>query len=330
MLDQTYGGLAHQDAGKISVSSSSVTPEMARAWLAAMPYEHQRNVDKQAVTRLANEMRRANFFAGSTIRIARLADGRELLVDGQHRLNAVAQAGVPIVFTVVREDVPSEAYARELYGKTDRGKARQGRDMVKHYDLGKADGLTVQQANAVWTAAGFIHVGLLNRMAANLPDAERAALVTLYAPHMARLCALAEGALSDVRRALFRPHTLSVALVTLRHNPISRVRRGEVPTVEAFWQGAILGDGLENTDPRKLLHLHLIKGVKVHATTASSSFLRLVTQEYGARAIITLFNRYMSGKKIAAAEGYKNALNIEDPRSEPAIYNCPPASEWTR
>jgi hypothetical protein len=86
----------------------TVTPEMARTWLTWNT--HNRTISQRAVDRLAASIRRGDWrMNGDAIRFSRRSDdgGDPMLLDGQHRLWAIVEAGEP-VRTLVAWNLPHE------------------------------------------------------------------------------------------------------------------------------------------------------------------------------------------------------------------------------
>ncbi len=85
------------------MSKTTVTPEMAKKFLESN-HENQRKLSKSRVTRYAEEIRNEMWlYNGESIIISE--SGR--LIDGQHRLAAILEAGLAID-TVLITDVPDE------------------------------------------------------------------------------------------------------------------------------------------------------------------------------------------------------------------------------
>lgn len=87
----------HEFHGKPTASFVTVTPETARAWLNLN--RKNRNLRKRDLDRYRRDMQAGQWrLAGDPIRFA--TDGT--LIDGQHRLTALIQAGVTLPLLVVR------------------------------------------------------------------------------------------------------------------------------------------------------------------------------------------------------------------------------------
>jgi|SRR5215203_701474 len=103
-----------------TVELKRVAPEDAEALLATN--SHNRNLRPARVIQLANAMRRGEWEVnGQTLKIA--SDGT--LIDGQHRLHAVVQSGIPIE-TLVMRNLPPEAQ-----DTVDTGRKRRLADILK-------------------------------------------------------------------------------------------------------------------------------------------------------------------------------------------------------
>lgn len=103
----------------IEVRNELVSPAQAKAWLEGrLP---NRRVSPSTVAKLARDMIGGRFVPnGETIKLNEA--GR--LLDGQHRLEGVVQAGIPVLMTIAR-NVPDEAMPT-----IDAGRARTFGDVV--------------------------------------------------------------------------------------------------------------------------------------------------------------------------------------------------------
>lgn len=106
------------DAVKITIET--ISPEVAAEWLEQNL--HNRNRDRIRVRNFVKAMERGEWaFNGDAIRF----DGPQGLLDGQHRLAAVAESGVTIQSVVIR-GLPAESQET-----MDRGKGRTIGDVLK-------------------------------------------------------------------------------------------------------------------------------------------------------------------------------------------------------
>jgi len=97
---------------KPTSSFIAVTPEIAQRWL--QRNKVNRRLDQNAVNRYASMMRNGEWTLDSN---AIVFDTRANLIQGQHRLNAVAVSGETVTFNVVR-NAPSESMRYMDRGRT--------------------------------------------------------------------------------------------------------------------------------------------------------------------------------------------------------------------
>lgn len=106
---------------KVEFSTEIVTPELAKLWL-SLNVDNNRKVRAAKVDQYAADMcSDAWLDNGETIKFD--TDGN--LIDGQHRLLAVVEAGVPIEFTIARNVAP------RAIKTIDTGVARKFSDVLK-------------------------------------------------------------------------------------------------------------------------------------------------------------------------------------------------------
>lgn len=100
----------------------TISPETAEKWTEpANLFEGQRKIREKAVKVLAEEIRRGKFYLSPDAIV--LIKGK--LANGQHRLSAVAEAGIPCEFLVMETD------DENLYKIFDCGKARSIADVLQ-------------------------------------------------------------------------------------------------------------------------------------------------------------------------------------------------------
>jgi hypothetical protein len=323
-MSSLFHGIAHQNAKKIQSRTSLIAPERAQEILSAMPYQHQRAIRQEHVLRLASDMREGRFAPGTPIRIAHCGNESHL-IDGQHRLAAVVKSQTPIVFTVIEEATTDEEYLAWVYGKTDTGQRRSIADLYRTLELTRETGLSSRQINKL---SGSVELFTENRFirpiaGKRLDDVTRIALLRLYAPWMLEFGKIAAASSNSVvRRATERSYVIAVAMVTLRYRPKGRMQNGETPTVEGFWWGALSNDGLRTGDPRKFVYEHLMTTrmtQRMNIVTGSSG---LVDAEYGARYLISAFNKYMRHEDV-------KLIKVIDSKAPVKIEGIDPALDWT-
>lgn len=98
----------------------TITPEVAEQWLGANT--HNRNLSRMYIDRLAGAIRRGEWqFNGESIKF----NGDGTLIDGQHRLSAIAKSGVPVAALVVHN------VSMSAQDTVDVGKKRSLADALK-------------------------------------------------------------------------------------------------------------------------------------------------------------------------------------------------------
>lgn len=106
---------------KEKTSIETITPEIAESYLETN-YENNRKLSQRIVNGYAEDMKRGNWLLNPAAHIVFCKDGT--LYDGQHRLYACVQAGVPFVTYVTRGCDP------RLYHVIDTGRSRTAADVL--------------------------------------------------------------------------------------------------------------------------------------------------------------------------------------------------------
>lgn len=96
-----------------------VTPQLAEEWLAFNAFN--RPIQRQVVERYAQDMREGRWRVnGESVKFGRSG----ALIDGQHRLRAVAEAGRPVELTVLR------GLDESVFNTLDSGRTRRASDVL--------------------------------------------------------------------------------------------------------------------------------------------------------------------------------------------------------
>lgn len=91
-----------------------ITPDLAREWLKTLN-THNRRLNANHVESLARDMRAGHWEPNANaIAFGIDEEGREVLLDGQHRLAAISRAGVPVWMLVQRGLPPSSQAAMDI------------------------------------------------------------------------------------------------------------------------------------------------------------------------------------------------------------------------
>lgn len=226
-----------------------VTPEMASDWLAHRTYDKNRRISKSVVNRYISDMVNGRW---KTTRQGLIFDTHGDIIDGQHRLSAVANGNVTVAFWVY----PNEA--RDTFDALDQGYKRQASQL-----LGVPNSTTVA-AGARYLAA------LADQDPFDMPRFNKVSNPEIHAtvqvwPELTRYSV----AVAEVRIATWiigAPHLAVLAQA-------ARTEAGTPEKIEAWRQGLLTGDNLTSYDPRLQLRNRFIRQ---HRNLAGSKNRNLV------------------------------------------------------
>lgn len=264
------------DLTGLSMTAGAVSPAMAKHMRATMHFERQRPINERNVARLAEEMRRGWFLAGTPIFICTLPSGREYIVNGNHTLEAVAASGVTIPLVMIRKRVRDVEGAARVYSTFDLQRMRTWRDTLQA--VGFAD--TLPMPDHVIAAIGQImqdfkhdphNLSAMSRQA-------RMAAVPEYTQAAHVIQAAIDGGHRQNIRITQRAAVLAVALYTAKYQP---------SVAAEFWGGLAKDDGLKANDPRKVL-LRYMGNNRAHSTARPEQ----------SRATALAWNAFFEGRVI--------------------------------
>ncbi len=296
-----------------------IAPADAARMLETMKYEHQRPYRLKRAQAYADEMSAGAFRELTQIFIA-IYRGRHIILDGQHRLNAVILSSVPVLFTVVEKDVDTEEELAQLYSTTDVGIRRTPGDIYGAHALGEEFGLSRSMldyfgAGIKFMMSGCMRVGEQMRADAVIPH------MRTYAPYMQDYYTMLLD--SVVSTTVFsqcrRSSTVAAALLTLKFAAPKADREGR-PSVREFWLGTLKDDGLRQGDPRKAAYQHLSQSRTQASRATRQNFV--VRQRYSVHYLGNCFNAYIRGESLKYAKVMDESapLNIYGVPSNPALW----------
>lgn len=279
-----------------------ITPDLARSWLAGRNVlEAQRRIRPRHVAFFREVIQRGELDGSSPVHFAVLGSDRmHVLLDGQHRLAAIADGELPQNVVVIDTVVPNIGAARVLYSRKDRGLSRSVADAFRGLNEIPA-GLTVSHAERVGRAAlqigrfdsgKFIQGGDYESRSAEY----RAKLVAYWGDAAIAFYAAIEGGVEKITNLLDRAQILGVALVTFRE-PEAATRAAR------FWGDIARDDGLFQIDPRKALLNWLM-----HEDTRAGADLTI------AHGAAVCWNRWWRGDDTV------RQVRILDPRGKISLY----------
>lgn len=264
------------DLTGLSMTAGAIGPAMARHMRDTMHFERQRAINDKNVDRLAEEMRRGWFLAGTPIFICDLPDGRKVIINGNHTLEAVATSGVTVPLVLIHKQVRDMDDAARAYATFDLQRVRTWRDTLLAVGLNE----TIPLANDVSSSVAIImdDFGSRHQNAVASRQARLQVMPEYRAAAFILADALKDGPAQNTR-LLRRAPTFAVALFTARYQPSA---------ASEFWATAAKDDGLKVGDPRKTL----LRYCASH-NTAGSANRRLMSL-----AAMSCWNAHWEGRTL--------------------------------
>ncbi len=203
-----------------------VTPEMASDWLSHRIYNRNRKISKAVVAKYLNDMKQGRW---RTTRQGLIFDTLGKIIDGQHRLSAVANGDVTVAFWIYPDE------ARDSFAVLDQGYKRTAAHL-----------LATPYSMHIASSARYL-AALSDQDPYSMPRFGRVTNPEIYNtvqiwPELTRMAELAV----NVRTAtgiIASPHLAVLAQA-------ARTEHGTPEKFEAWKRGLMGGDNLSRTDPR--------------------------------------------------------------------------------
>lgn len=251
-----------------------ITPKKAQQWLASNTMN--RRIRKKVVERYAGQMRDKEWqLTGEAIQFAK--DGT--LLNGQHRLLACIDAGVPFYSMVVRGVNES---ARPYY---DTGTVRQARDALSMNGVPYASNI----ASAIRTIKGIESVEEDGAPLARIRWAKytsHAEVLSFAQEHQPRLVRGAELVCHRDARLVCAPSSLFIALYYI-------FAESNESRAEEFFEALIGGENLNKKNP--IWHL---RGALTRARPQLGKRITKANIPYKAAITAKTWNAWMAGKSV--------------------------------
>lgn len=199
----------------IATAVRTVTPSKARHWRDTKHFDRQRKINAANVNRLRKEMEAGRFIPGTQIYICVLPDGTELIINGNHTLEALYESGIPQELVLTYKRVADTDEAGRIYAVFDIHKARTWLDSLKaagREDLGEL-------APKALSAIGCINSGFHHLEAARDGRLERIDQLEEYKDAVELFAAAISNSTSETGRYVKRAAVMAVALETFRYQP---------------------------------------------------------------------------------------------------------------
>ena len=221
----------------------TLTPKQAGEWIERFQADFQRPIKTRWAQQLAREMKLGRYRA-TAIALARLPDGRAILIDGQHRLQAMVLAGIGYGMMVDVHDVPDEEEARHLYTVIDRNDRRGPRVGYAALNLVNKLTLTAHDVERLGAAAAFLRHGFgAWKSCPPLVMHDRSEIAMAWQEEMRELIDV----MAEARRRdrILRSGVIAVAIITLRY---------QQELARTFWGQVAAQDQLVRDAPEQRLY----------------------------------------------------------------------------
>lgn len=233
-------GLGPQDRAVVS-EMVLITPEIAREWRDTKHFERQRDLSEDNIVRLAHEMSKKRFVQGTQIYLCVLPDGSELIINGNHTLEAVVSCGMPQLLTVTRCPVVSIDEAGFIYSVFDKHRRRTLRESMKAAGAGNGKDFPRYFGSAV---ACIMQGFRLGGSAKAIPHVDIIERLDEYTGAVEEFEGLTASCSKECMNFLRRAPVLAVCLETLRHQP---------GAAQEFWSLVAKDTGLREGMPAHTL-----------------------------------------------------------------------------
>lgn len=243
-------GMIEKSADKRTVT---IAPGIANRILNEANFPWQRAITDERLYAVKRYIAQNVWNPNHVIHFVLLEDGAMWLVNGQTRMRAIAEAGLPQKVGIIVQRVKDENAARMVYTEFDlTSGGRTTNQMLNASGISDETGLPKAYAVQVFSAVGIIAGGLCvgRGSARNEKDIvaknihNRMEGIIEWADEAHRYYSAIEGAGKDIRRQLRRAGTMAVALITYRHQPKKAAE---------FWPRVADGVNLTKNDPRLVL-----------------------------------------------------------------------------
>lgn len=225
-----------------------ITPEQARWLRDNAHFDRQRNISKANVLRLAHEMAKGRFIPGAQLYLCRLPSGRELVINGNHTLEAIHASGIPQTLTVTRHPVSDMDEAGRVYAVFDNQKARSWADSLR----ATAGEDVPAHGPSILSALGVIDRGFVGSPQGMQARLERIEMMEDYRGAVDLWLDAVRGAHRSTFLMMKRAAVMAVALETLRYQPHKAA---------AFWHRVANDNGLTIGMPERAL-LVWLRGIQ--------------------------------------------------------------------
>lgn len=235
----------------------SLAPGIARRILDECKFHGQRQCKPFRANEHLMRINKGTWNDQFPITFAHLPDGQLWLVDGQHRCDAISQAGRTVGVRINVMEAATEYEARRIYAGFDRPEQnRTHNEMLDGLDAYDSTGLKRDTVRCLFRALPLIlnnmEIARSNQLkSAHARSVEtRIDMLSSWVKEATAYEQIVQQAEPALKRPLYGSAVMAVALYTFRHQP-ARARE--------FWSGVCgLADDLHKDDPRQRLMWDLL------------------------------------------------------------------------
>ena len=299
-----------KDITDMAVSKMIVTSDVAKELLKTQRYPRQRPLRNATIALFHKILEFGGFIPGSELIFA-VCNGHTFLLNGYHRITAVSETGITMLFAVKTYYCATMAQVHRLYVAFDNGIGTRSKDdmFVALFGLSVLKQLTKKQIRSLISASMMIS-GCFNQSIARIQTHETMSVLLCakkFMPTMLKYLKIVEAPNKVYSTTLLYQAILSVALVTLEWQPQKAAE---------FWNGVAHNGVVGANDSRQLLRELLIK---LQATRRNSFNQRKGVEAFTpnqiTRVVAWCWNKFFKGEKPktidVTAAGAKPAIVIE-------------------
>lgn len=263
------------------LSIESVSPETAAEWLQFNTAN--RPLRRHHVNFLCNEMRNGRFQETAEIHIFD-ANGRKLMLNGQHTCEAIVAYGRPVRVTV-RRSLGGEHEWQMVYSVGhDKGLSRKFTDSVRAFDVEHQVEISRSYVEKLASAIRYAksNFGVTNKENKRISDLEMLEIIPKWDGEVALLLDSISPCPTTMRKHITRSDVLSVALLTMYFQKDKAI---------VFWSSVVNGENMENSDPKMRLHNYIKSLSWGNSNRVLTEHKAIIT-----RKVIAGWNRFYLGK----------------------------------
>jgi hypothetical protein len=225
-----------------------MTPSQAQFIVDTQMWPRQRNLRRAHSAYLASAIQTGELWK-LTLEFAELPDGTKMLIDGQHRLDALIQTKATLPAVVIVSRVADDRGVAELYASIDRQATRSMSDALRAYAIVTESHVNVNTLNKLSAGVAILSARFVHDYSARTRSlVARAREVEDWLSEIETYVGWLTGNTKESWNLLTRSAVSAVALATIREQP---------DMAEQFWRAIANDDGLKKGEPAHTLLIWL-------------------------------------------------------------------------